>query len=222
MPHYFSGKSNDHTPEKYIALRNKIVLKYAEVPGKRLSFADCQGLVSNGNASEMYDLSRIVRFLDHWGIINYLTASSVHRGLRLAGSLLREDTSGELLVQTAPLKSIDSLILFDRPKAILRAEDVAVASSSSSSSLLSLDSEACDLDGRIRERLSEFSCSYCSRPLPSLHYQSQKEVSLAIIFLLFLFIPITIGYATACFFRKLTERTFRDDVHAVVRVKRGS
>ncbi|KAH7671125.1 SWI/SNF related-matrix-associated actin-dependent regulator of chromatin subfamily C protein [Dioscorea alata] len=175
VPHYFSGKSNDHTPEKYIALRNKIVLKYAEVPGKRLSFADCQGLVSNGNASEMYDLSRIVRFLDHWGIINYLTASSVHRGLRLAGSLLREDTSGELLVQTAPLKSIDSLILFDRPKASLRAEDVAVASSSSSSSLLSLDSEACDLDGRIRERLSEFSCSYCSRPLPSLHYQSQKE-----------------------------------------------
>ncbi|KAJ0973208.1 hypothetical protein J5N97_021167 [Dioscorea zingiberensis] len=178
VPHYFSGKSNDLTPEKYIGLRNKIVLKYAQNPGKRLSFADCQSLVSNNNASELYDLSRIVRFLDHWGIINYLTASSVHRGLRLAGSLLREDANGELQVQTAPLKSIDSLILFDRPKASLRAEDLALASTSLSSTIVSLDSEASDLDCRIRERLSEYSCSYCSRPLPSLHYQSTKEADI--------------------------------------------
>ncbi|KAG0486969.1 hypothetical protein HPP92_009064 [Vanilla planifolia] len=100
-----------------------------ENPGRRLSFADCQGLVA-GN--ELYDLSRIVRFLDHWGIINYLSSSSVHRGLRMAGSLLRED-----------------------------ANDSAARLG--------------DLDVRIRESLCEHSCSYCSRPLPSLLYQSQKE-----------------------------------------------
>ncbi|XP_008807659.1 SWI/SNF complex subunit SWI3C-like [Phoenix dactylifera] len=172
VPHFFSGKSSDHTPERYITLRNKIVAKYLENPGKRLSFVDCQGLVAN---NELYDLSRIVRFLDHWGIINYLATSSVHRGLRMAGCLLNEETTGELQLKTGPLRSIDSLVLFDRPKCSLRMEDIALLSSSSSSASVDSDSRLRDLDGRIRERLSEHACNYCSRPLPNLHYQSQKE-----------------------------------------------
>ncbi|RRT85688.1 hypothetical protein B296_00008488 [Ensete ventricosum] len=172
VPHFFSGKSSDHThtPEKYIGLRNKIISKYLENPGKRLSFADCQALVPN---NELYDLSRIVRFLDHWGIINYLAASSVHRGLRMAGSLLKEDVSGELQLQTAPLRSIDSLILFDRPKCSLRLDDVALLSHSES---VDFDAGVGDLDSRIRERFAEHTCNFCSCPLTNLHYQSQKEV----------------------------------------------
>ncbi|XP_074582002.1 SWI/SNF complex subunit SWI3C homolog isoform X2 [Curcuma longa] len=169
VPHFFSGKSNDHTPEKYIGLRNTIISKYLENPGKRLSFADCQALVPS---NDLYDLSRIVRFLDHWGIINYLAASSVHRGLRMAGSLLREDANGELQLQTAPLKSIDSLILFDRPKC--RLEDIAVFSRSAQDS----DAFIGDLDSRIRERIAEHTCNFCSCPLTKLHYQSQKEVDI--------------------------------------------
>ncbi|KAJ6819979.1 SWI/SNF complex subunit SWI3C isoform X1 [Iris pallida] len=172
VPHFFSGKSTGHTPEKYIALRNSIVSRYLENPGRRLSFGDCQGLVSS---SELYDLSRMVRFLDHWGIINYLAASSVHRGLRMAGSLIKEEGNGELIVQTAPLRSIDSLILFDRPKCSIRQEDIALLASSSSGPKDS-GRAADDLDNKIRERLSEHACSYCSRPLPRLHYQSRKEV----------------------------------------------
>jgi len=38
------------------------------------------------------------------------------------------------------------------------------------------DAAFAELDGKIRERLSESSCSYCLQPLPSLHYRSQKEV----------------------------------------------
>ncbi|WOL11845.1 hypothetical protein Cni_G20609 [Canna indica] len=168
VPHFFSRKSNDHTAEKYIALRNKIISKYLENPGKRLSIADCQALVPNN------DLSRIVRFLDHWGIINYLAASSV-RGLRMAGSLLREDVNGELQLQTAYLRSIDSLILFDRPKCSLRLEDVALLSHSSSQYS---NAGIGDLDGRIRERFAEHTCNFCSRPLTNLHYQSQKEAEI--------------------------------------------
>lgn len=171
IPHFFSGKSADHTPEKYVALRNKIIVKYMENPGRRLSFADCQGLVAS---NELYDLSRIVRFLDHWGIINYLSSSSVHRGLRMAGSLLREDANGELNLQTAPLRSIDSLILFDRPKCSLKPDDIAFLSTSLSSKDFASFG---DLDVRIRERFSEHSCCYCSRLLPNIFYQSQKEVS---------------------------------------------
>jgi len=178
VPHYFSGKSTDHTPQKYMALRNKIVFKYLENPGKRLAFVDCQGLVSN---SELYDLSRIVRFLDNWGIINYLSASS--RGLRMAGSLMsgsliKEDVNGELNVHTSHLRSIDSLILFDKPKCSVRLEDISLLSSSAAGGAKDANGGILDLDTRIRERLSEHNCNYCSRPLPHLHYQSQKEVCL--------------------------------------------
>jgi len=162
-----------------MALRNKIVFKYLENPGKRLLFVDCQGLVS---VSELYDLSRIVRFLDNWGIINYLSASS--RGSRMAGSLMsrfliKEDVTGELNVHTSHLRSIDSLILFDKPKCSIRLEDITLLSSSNADGMKDADGRILDLDTRIRERLSEHVCSYCSRPLPHLHYQSQKEVCLS-------------------------------------------
>ncbi|KAJ3671645.1 hypothetical protein LUZ60_007724 [Juncus effusus] len=176
VPHFFSGKSPSHTPEKYISLRNKIISKYLENPSRRLAFGECQPLVSNTN--ELYDLSRIVRFLDNWGIINYFAAGSVHRGLRMAAPLLREDPStGELQLMTAPLKSIDSLMLFDRPKCSMKAEDLG----SGSDGLLDLDSNGfADLDARIMEKLSDNSCSYCSVPLPGLQYQSQKEADVAL------------------------------------------
>lgn len=177
VPHFFTGKLLGHTPEKYILLRNKIIAKYLENPGKRLAFAECQGLVAN--TGELYDLSRIVRLLDTWGIINYLAAGSVHRGLRMATSLLREEPAGELQLLTAPLKSIDGLILFDRPKCSLQAEDISsLASSSSNSEVVDFDARFAELEGRIRERLSESSCSYCSKPFSSLHYQSQQEVDI--------------------------------------------
>ncbi|KAL6870824.1 hypothetical protein ACP4OV_014672 [Aristida adscensionis] len=179
VPHFFTGKSPGHTPEKYVMLRNKVIAKYLENPGKRLAFAECQGLV--GSTGELYDLSRIVRFLDTWGIINYLAAGSVHRGLRMATSLLREEPTGELQLLTAPLKSIDGLILFDRPKCSLKTEDISsMASSSSNSEVVDFDAAFTDLDGKLRERLSENSCSYCSQPLPSLYYQSQKEADIAL------------------------------------------
>ncbi|XP_047049199.1 SWI/SNF complex subunit SWI3C homolog [Lolium rigidum] len=179
VPHFFSGKSPGNTPEKYIMLRNKVIVKYLERPVRRLAFAECQGLVTN--TTELYDLSRIVRFLDTWGIINYLAAGSVHRGLRLATSLVREEQTGELQLQSAPLKSIDGLVLFDRPKCSVRAEDIAsVASTSSALEVPNGDTGLADLDEKIWERLSESFCSYCLQPLPSLHYESQKEADIAL------------------------------------------
>ena len=174
MPQYFSGKSQGQTPEKYMMLRNKVIAKYLERPQKRLVFAECQGLVTS--TPELYDLSRIVRLLESWGIINYLAAGSVHCGLRMAASLLREEPSGELQLLTAPLKSIDGLVLFDRPKCSIQVEDISSMASSSSNSVVDFDVAFAELDGKIRECLSESSCSYCLQPLPSLHYRSQEEV----------------------------------------------
>uniref|UniRef100_J3NBU2 SWI/SNF complex subunit SWI3C n=1 Tax=Oryza brachyantha TaxID=4533 RepID=J3NBU2_ORYBR len=177
LPHFFSGKSPGHTPDKYIMLRNRVIAKYLEHPEKKLAFADCQGLVTS--SAELYDLSRIVRFLDTWGIINYLAPGSVQRGLRMLTSLIREEPSGELHLMSAPLKSIDGLILFDRPKCSVKAEDIAfVASISSSPEMANGDA---DLDEKtLLEKLSDSFCSFCAQPLPSLHYESQKEADIAL------------------------------------------
>ncbi|CAN1130503.1 SWI/SNF complex subunit SWI3C [Linum perenne] len=162
-PHFFSGKSTDHTPEKYMDCRNHIVAKYMENPDKRLTVPECQGLVPGIGDEE---LSRIVRFLDHWGIINYCAAAPSRESWN-SSSYLRDDVNGEVQVPSAALKSIDSLIKFDKPKCGLKAADVY--SSSSCHDNLS------DLDNKIRERLSENCCNYCGRPLLNHYYQSQKD-----------------------------------------------
>lgn len=163
MPHFFSGKSADHTPEKYMELRNRIVAKYMENKERRLSIGDCQGLV--GGVSD-HELTRIVRFLDHWGIINYMAPAQSRN--KIGGAVLREDVNGDVYVPSVFLKSsIDSLISFDKPKSRLRPEDIASLGSGVGIS---------DLDSRIRERLAENHCNCCSRPLPNMYYQSQKEV----------------------------------------------
>ncbi|KAI9395062.1 hypothetical protein POPTR_005G180800v4 [Populus trichocarpa] len=167
VPHFFSGKSPDHTPEKYRECRNRIVAKYMENPEKRLTVPDCQGLVV-GIDNE--DFTRIFRFLDHWGIINYCAAPPSCEYWN-GGSYLREDPNGEVHVPSAALKSFDSLIQFDKPKCRLKAADVY-------SSLSCHDDDLSDLDNRIRECLSENRCNHCSQLLPSVCYQSQKEVDI--------------------------------------------
>lgn len=167
VPHFFSGKSPDHTPEKYMECRNYIVAKYMENPEKRLAASDFQVLIVGIDGE---DLNRIVRFLDHWGIINYCTAAPSREPWN-GSSYLREDPNGEIHVPSAALKSIDSLIKFDKPKCKLKAADVYTSSSCH-------DDNVSDLDNRIRERLSDNHCNYCSRPLPTVYYQSLKEVDI--------------------------------------------
>nr|KYP69961.1 SWI/SNF complex subunit SWI3C [Cajanus cajan] len=92
VPHFFSGKSPDHTPEKYMECRNCIVALHMEDPGKRVTVSDCQGLLAG---VDVEDLTRIVRFLDHWGIINYCVRMPSHESSN-AVSCLREEPSGEV------------------------------------------------------------------------------------------------------------------------------
>ncbi|CAL5425118.1 unnamed protein product [Camellia sinensis] len=163
--HIFSpGKSTEHRPEKYMECRNWIVAKYMENPEMRLSVDDFRELVAG---IDIDDLTRIVRFLDHWGVINYC-AFAPNCEHRSDGSYLKEDSNGEVHVPSAALKSIDSLIRFDKPKCWYKAADVYP-------SLSCHDGEESDLDSRIRERLSENRCNCCSCPLPIVYYQSQKE-----------------------------------------------
>ncbi|KAM1224992.1 hypothetical protein ACFX2G_044764 [Malus domestica] len=166
VPHFFSGKSSDHTPELYMHCRNEIVAKYMENPEKRLAFSDFQQLLGRLSTE---DLTRIIRFLDHWGIINYCAEAPSHEPCN-GSSYLREEVNGEIQVPSAALKSIDSLIKFDKPRCRLKAAEVY------SSLPCHGDDDVSDLDNTIRKRLSENHCNYCSSSLPSVYYQSQKEV----------------------------------------------
>ncbi|ESW09441.1 hypothetical protein PHAVU_009G127700 [Phaseolus vulgaris] len=167
VPHFFSGKSPDHTPEKYMECRNCIVALHLEEPGKRITVSDCQGLLTG---VDVEDLTRIVRFLDHWGIINYCVQMPSLESPNVM-SCLREEPSGEVRVPAEALKSIDSLIKFDNPICKLKADEIY-------SSLTAHNADFFDLEDRIREHLSENHCNYCSRPLPVVYYQSQKEVDI--------------------------------------------
>ncbi|CAA2963154.1 SWI SNF complex subunit SWI3C [Olea europaea subsp. europaea] len=165
VPHFFSGKSVGHTPEKYMECRNFIVAKYMESPEKYLSVSDCEGLVAG---IDIDDLTRIVRFLNHWGIINYCATPLNHEPQK-DGTYLCEDSNGELCVPSAALKSIDSLILFDKPTCRLKATEVYTE-------LVRQQDEDPDFDSIVREKLSEHRCNFCSRSIPTVHYQSEKEV----------------------------------------------
>ncbi|KAI8009637.1 SWI/SNF complex subunit SWI3C [Camellia lanceoleosa] len=162
----FSNASFLLRPEKYMECCNWIVAKYMENPEMRLSVDDFRELVAG---IDIDDLTRIVRFLDHWGIINYC-AFAPNREHRSDGSYLKEDSNGEVHVPSAALKSIDSLIRFDKPKYRHKAADVYP-------SLSCHDGEESDLDSRIREQLSENRCNFCSCPLSIVYYQSQKEIT---------------------------------------------
>ncbi|KAL3513659.1 hypothetical protein ACH5RR_026376 [Cinchona calisaya] len=165
VPHFFSGKSLDHTPEIYMECRNSIVAKYMENPERHLSLSDCRGLVASVSID---DVTRILRSLDHWGIINYC-ASTHSRDVQKDGTYLCEDSNGDLCVPGAALKTIDSLVQFDKPKCRLKATDVYPE-------LACQHHEDSDFDNAIREHLSETRCNSCSRPTPTVYYQSQKEV----------------------------------------------
>lgn len=199
VPHFFAGKSSEHTPDKYMDCRNSIVAKYMENPEKRLLVTDCQGLVPG---VDLHDLNRIVRFLDHWGIINY-SAPAPNREPRLGAPYLKEDSTGDLHIHSAALKSIYSLIHFDKPKSRIRPEDLSF-------SLVSSIDDISDLDDRIRERLSEYHCNYCSRPLPRAHFQSQKEADVMLCVDCFHEGRYIVGHSSIDFIRANSSKDFCD------------
>ncbi|KAF4356519.1 hypothetical protein G4B88_001067 [Cannabis sativa] len=181
VPHFFSGKSPDHTPEKYMECRNYAVIKYTENPERMFTEYDFIGVVAG---IETENLSQIVRFLDHWGIINYCVTAPCHEKWNSSSYLIDESTgTDEIHVASAALKSIDCLFKFDRPKCNLKA---AVAYSSLSCHY----NNVFDLDNRICEHLFESHCSSCSQSLPTVCYQSHKEVILILNITYFLFMCI--------------------------------
>ncbi|KAI4388105.1 hypothetical protein MLD38_000467 [Melastoma candidum] len=200
VPHFFSGKSADHTPEKYMECRNHIVAKYMDDPNKRLTIFDCCG---SFRGIQDDDLGRIFRFLEHWGIINYCAATSRERESWNSSAYLKEDQNGEVHVPAASLKSIDSLIKFEKPKCQRKAADMYKTSLHKSDS-------ASDLDSRIREHLSENHCIHCSRPLLVVYYRSLKEADVYLCNYCFHEGRFVVGHSSLDFARFDSMKTYDD------------
>ncbi|KAM0055850.1 putative transcription regulator Homeodomain-LIKE family [Helianthus debilis subsp. tardiflorus] len=101
--------------------RNRIIAKYMENPARRLSATDFHSFLSGVDAD---DVTRVVRFFENWGVINYYAAPLNHHEPRNEDSRLTEDSKGELRVPETALQSIDSLIQFDKPRCRLKASDI--------------------------------------------------------------------------------------------------
>ncbi|CAH2033550.1 unnamed protein product [Thlaspi arvense] len=201
VPQFFSGKSPNHTPESYMEFRNAIVSKYMENPEKTLTISDCQRLVDGVDAE---DFARVFRFLDHWGIINYCATTECHPGPSRDVSDVREDTNGEVHVPSAALTSIDSLIKFDKPNCRHKSAQVY------SSSLSCSDGDLPDLDIRIREHLCENHCNHCSRPLPTVYFQSQKKGDILLCSDCFHNARFVVGHSCIDFVRVDTSKEYGD------------
>ncbi|KAF8048187.1 hypothetical protein N665_2625s0008 [Sinapis alba] len=199
VPQFFSGKSPNHTPESYMKFRNAIVLKYIDNPERTLTISDCQGLV---DGVDIEDFARVFRFLDHWGIINYCATSQCHPEPSRDLSDVREDSNGEVHVPSTALTSIESLIKFDKPICRHKADEVY-------SSVSCSDGDLPDLDIRIREHLCDNHCNHCSRPLPTVYFQSQKKEDILLCSDCFHHARFVAGHSCIDFVRVDTTKDYR-------------
>ncbi|KAL3677040.1 hypothetical protein R1sor_026988 [Riccia sorocarpa] len=72
---FFDGKSLSKTPKIYKEYRDFIINKYRENPQRTLTFTEVRRmLIGDVNA-----IRRVFDFLDHWGLINYHSASETNQ-----------------------------------------------------------------------------------------------------------------------------------------------
>ncbi|CAD5189858.1 unnamed protein product [Musa acuminata subsp. malaccensis] len=67
LPSFFSGKSENRTPEVYMEIRNSIIKKFHSDPQTQVELKDFSEL----SVGDMDARQEILEFLDHWGLINF-------------------------------------------------------------------------------------------------------------------------------------------------------
>ncbi|KAL1536442.1 SWI/SNF complex subunit SWI3C-like [Salvia divinorum] len=101
------------------------------------------------------------------------------------------------------LKSIDSLIKFDKPKCRLKATDVY-------QELACQQEEDSDIDSAIREKSSKHQCNYCSRPIPAECYQPQKEVDARLCLDCYHKVGLIAGHSSLDFIKENSTKDYGD------------
>lgn len=164
LPEFFSGKTPGMTPDLYKEYRNVIIKKYRENLGQLVTAADVQELLSGGDEKT---ISRVLEFLDHWGLINYQAPEEflpVWKGPSIA---VEADVSG--LLRALPQKG-SSLYQFDTPRAPVPKQGLTNSKTN---------------DAVIAEMLAfpegpevEYHCNSCAADCSKQRYHCQKQVCL--------------------------------------------
>jgi hypothetical protein len=98
LPEYFSPGSELKTSESYKQARNFIVGTYREQPTLYLSLTECRRHLSLDVAAVM----RLHQFLEHWGLINYLSQRP-HASGAAGTTVLLDGPASAAVGATAPL-----------------------------------------------------------------------------------------------------------------------
>ena len=99
LPEWFQPGSLLKTPKTYIQARNFIVNMYREQPSLYLTVTECRRHIS-------VDVSAVMRlhdFLEHWGLINYLSQRPQASSSRSGGAVVLDGPAGAAVAATAPL-----------------------------------------------------------------------------------------------------------------------
>lgn len=111
LPEFFNGKTPGKTPKLYMDYRNAIVKKYRENLKKMITVADVQELLVGLDEKT---ISRILDFLDHWGLINYQVPAELRPLWQGPVLALEPDEAG--ILRALPRKG-SSLYEFDSIRA---------------------------------------------------------------------------------------------------------
>ncbi|CAM6043338.1 unnamed protein product [Sphagnum compactum] len=166
LPEFFTGKLQAKTPEVYKEFRNVIIKKCRENPSNLITSADfVQGGGQHHLIGDEKAMSRVLEFLDHWGLINYQAPPK--RLPVWKGPALTVEADGLGLLSMVS-KTKASLYEFEKPQAPTPKQ----SSTKSKATGLLLSKVLAEPQGPA----VEYHCKSCGAFCYERRYHSQKQV----------------------------------------------
>ncbi|CAL9151206.1 unnamed protein product [Musa hybrid cultivar] len=163
LPSFFSGKSENRTPEVYMEIRNSIIKKFHSDPQTQVELKDFSEL----SVGDMDARQEILEFLDHWGLINFHPFPPSENEASKSDADDREKTS-TLVDKMYQFETIQSF-----PRLATKKEESLVPAVPPC-----LLPESALLDDLIRPvgPSVEYHCNSCSADCSRKRYHCQKQV----------------------------------------------
>ncbi len=166
LPEFFTGKLQAKTPEVYKEFRNVVIKKCRENPSNLITSADfVQGGGQHHLIGDEKTMSRVLEFLDHWGLINYQAPPKCLPVWKGPALTVEADGLG-LLSMVSKTKA--SLYEFEKPQAPTPKQ----SSTKSKATGLLLSEVLAEPQGPA----VEYHCKSCGAFCYEQRYHSQKQV----------------------------------------------
>ncbi|KAL1801850.1 hypothetical protein ACET3Z_030497 [Daucus carota] len=161
LPSFFSGKSENRTPELYMEIRNGIMNKFHANPNAIIELKDLSEIVVGDSDAKQ----EILEFLDYWGLINY------HPFPETNSSILNIDA--EEAEKTDSL--LEKLYQFDKEESCALAVSKSNVATPTLASRLFPESSIADELMTAEGPSVEYHCNSCSADCSRKRYHCQKQ-----------------------------------------------